>query len=71
VETAASTVGKKITGRKRHILVDTMGLLLRVVVQPADLQDPPTPKAAVRPHAAAACPGDLSSTGQDLGGPWL
>lgn len=31
--------GKKITGRKRHILVDTMGLLLRVVVQPADLQD--------------------------------
>lgn len=31
--------GKKIKGRKRHILVDTLGLLLRVVVQPADVQD--------------------------------
>src|SRR5207237_2013881 len=27
--------GKKITGRKRHILVDTLGLLLNVVVHPA------------------------------------
>ncbi len=25
--------GKKVKGRKRHILVDTMGLLLMVVVQ--------------------------------------
>src|SRR5271156_1850323 len=31
--------GKKITGRKRHILVDTLGLLLSVVVHPADVQD--------------------------------
>ena len=31
--------GKKIKGRKRHILVDTMGLLLSVVVHPADVQD--------------------------------
>src|ERR1700678_3358165 len=31
--------GKKITGRKRHILVDTLGLLLNVVVHSADLQD--------------------------------
>ncbi|HYS87567.1 MAG TPA: IS5 family transposase [Bradyrhizobium sp.] len=31
--------GKKITGRKRHILVDTLGLLLRVVVHPANIQD--------------------------------
>jgi transposase len=31
--------GKKITGRKRHILVDTLGLLLSVVVHPADIQD--------------------------------
>jgi len=31
--------GKKVTGRKRHILVDTLGLLLNVVVHPADLQD--------------------------------
>jgi putative transposase len=31
--------GKKIKGRKRHILVDTMGLLLMVVVHPANMQD--------------------------------
>ena len=31
--------GKKITGRKRHILVDTLGLLLSVAVHPADIQD--------------------------------
>jgi transposase len=28
--------GKKINGRKRHLLVDTLGLLLGVVVTPAD-----------------------------------
>ncbi|MGA7532941.1 MAG: IS5 family transposase [Pseudolabrys sp.] len=31
--------GKKVTGRKRHVLVDTLGLLLSVVVHPADVQD--------------------------------
>jgi transposase len=31
--------GKKLSGRKRHLLVDTMGLLLNVVVHAADLQD--------------------------------
>jgi putative transposase len=31
--------GKKINGRKRHILVDTMGLLLTVVVTTAALDD--------------------------------
>src|ERR1051326_1192204 len=31
--------GKKIKGRKRHILVDTLGLLLAVVVTPANVQD--------------------------------
>jgi len=31
--------GKKIKGRKRHILVDVMGLLLMVVVHTADIQD--------------------------------
>src|SRR5215211_6946224 len=30
---------KKVNGRKRHLLVDTEGLVLRVVVLPADLQD--------------------------------
>ena len=31
--------GKKVTGRKRHIVVDTLGLLLCVVVHIASLQD--------------------------------
>ena len=31
--------GKKIKGKKRHILVDTVGLLLHAVVHPANIQD--------------------------------
>jgi putative transposase len=31
--------GKKITGRKRHLAVDTLGLILAVVVHGADWQD--------------------------------
>jgi putative transposase len=31
--------GKKITGRKRHLVVDTLGLLLAVVVTAADVDD--------------------------------
>ena len=31
--------GKKISGRKRHIVVDTLGLLLAVVVTPANVSD--------------------------------
>jgi putative transposase len=31
--------GKKINGRKRHIIVDTMGLLLVVLVTPANIDD--------------------------------
>src|SRR5690348_16903837 len=31
--------GKKVNGRKRHLLVDTLGLLLKVVVHPANRQD--------------------------------
>lgn len=31
--------GKKIKGRKRHIVVDTQGLLVGLVVHPADIQD--------------------------------
>ena len=32
--------GKKIDGRKRHILVDTLGLLIAVVVTTASVSDP-------------------------------
>jgi transposase len=31
--------GKKIKGKKRHILVDTLGLLLHAIVHSADVQD--------------------------------
>jgi transposase len=31
--------GKKVAGRKRHIVVDTMGLLVAVLVTPASTQD--------------------------------
>ncbi len=44
--------GKKLTGRKRHLLVDTMGLLLAVVVTAANISDP----AGARQVASAAKP---------------
>jgi len=31
--------GKKVKGRKRHILTDTIGLLVGAIVHPADVQD--------------------------------
>jgi putative transposase len=31
--------GKKVKGRKRHILVDVLGILLAVLITPADVQD--------------------------------
>ena len=31
--------GKKVNGRKRHVLVDTLGLVLLVMVLPANIQD--------------------------------
>jgi hypothetical protein len=36
---AATTWEKKVKGRKRTLLVDTLGLLLRVLVHPTDIQD--------------------------------
>jgi putative transposase len=39
VVNVALTGEKKLKGRKRHILVDTMGNLLRIVVQSAGIQD--------------------------------
>ena len=36
---AGYDAGKKVKGKKRHILVDTLGLLLHVIVHPADIQD--------------------------------
>ena len=31
--------GKKVKGRKRHLFVDTQGLVLKVKVQPANVMD--------------------------------
>ena len=39
LDPSAHDAGKKVKGRKRHILVDTLGLLLNVIVDPADVQD--------------------------------
>ena len=39
IDPAGYDAGKKIKGKKRHILVDTVGLLLHAVVHPADVQD--------------------------------
>ncbi len=39
VDPSGFDAGKKINGRKRHILVDTLGLLLAVKVHPASVQD--------------------------------
>lgn len=35
----ASTRGKKVKGRKRHLLVDVLGLILVIIVTPASTQD--------------------------------
>jgi putative transposase len=47
--------GKKIKGRKRHVLVDTMGLLLLAVVHPANLQDRDGAKLVLQ-KAKDVCP---------------
>lgn len=40
--------GKKITGRKRHLVVDTLGLLIAVVVHAANIQDQDGAKEVLR-----------------------
>jgi putative transposase len=48
--------GKKVKGRKRHLVVDTLGLLLAVTVTAASVQDRDAAAAAVA-HACAKVPG--------------
>ncbi|WP_373324726.1 IS5 family transposase [Reticulibacter mediterranei] len=45
--------GKKLSGRKRHILVDTMGLLLKVVVHIASISDRQGVKLLLEPLGGA------------------
>src|SRR5262249_33935602 len=40
--------GKKVTGRKRHLVVDTLGLLIAVVVHAGNIQDYHGAKAVLR-----------------------
>ena len=39
IDPSGYDAGKKIKGKKRHILVDTLGLLMHAIVHPADIQD--------------------------------
>ena len=56
--------GKRVTGRKRHLLVDTLGLLLICVVHAASVQDR---AGGRRPAGARACPGALPAAGLRCG----
>lgn len=46
--------GKRVKGRKRHILVDTLGLLLAVVVTSASVSDPAGARLLLS-HVGGAC----------------
>jgi transposase len=39
VDPGGYDAGKKIKGKKRHVLVDTLGLMLHAIVHPANVQD--------------------------------
>jgi hypothetical protein len=47
---------KKITDRKRHIIVDTLGRLLSVAVHPANIQDHDGVAAGAQPPHASFVP---------------
>lgn len=54
--------GKHVNGRKRHILVDTLGLLMAVVVTAASVQDRDGARLVLKRLG-----GGLQKTAQDLG----
>jgi putative transposase len=47
--------GKKVKGKKRHLLVDTLGLILVICISTADIQDRDA-ATQVLPYAAAEFP---------------
>jgi putative transposase len=47
--------GKKVNGRKRHVLVDTLGLVLKVTVHAADISDGAGAKLVLEP-GTLGCP---------------
>ena len=68
--------GKKVKGRKRHLLVDTEGLVLKAKVHSAKIMDHEGIKTLLR-HAAAAFPRlkhlwlDAGYRGEDKGKDWV
>jgi putative transposase len=70
--------GKKVKGRKRHLLVDTQGLVLRVRVHSAQIQDREGIKLLLDINARDRLPERLSHlwldagyTGEDKGAGWV
>ncbi|WP_374701416.1 transposase [Aureimonas sp. N4] len=49
--------GKRIEGRKRHIVTDTLGLTVGLVVYGADVQDRPV-LVSIRDRSLELCPID-------------
>jgi hypothetical protein len=39
IDPSGYDAGKKIKGKKRHVLVDTQGLLMQAIIHAADIQD--------------------------------
>jgi putative transposase len=69
--------GKKIKGRKRHLLVDTQGLVLEVRLHSAEIQDREGIKLVLEPSSPDRLPRlspvwlDAGYTGQDKGAGWV
>jgi putative transposase len=69
--------GKKVKGRKRHLLVDTQGLVLKVRVHSAKVMDRDGIKLLLDPSSADRLPRlchlwlDAGYNGQDKGADWV
>jgi putative transposase len=69
--------GQRVQGRKRHLLVDTEGLVLLVVVHPADSMDRDGAKLLLPPAVAQQFPRlrhvwlDAADNGRDTGKDWI
>ncbi len=69
--------GKKVKGRKRHLLVDTEGLVLRAVVHPANIMDRDGVKLVLHESITADFPRlhhvwlDSAYNGQGKGKHWI
>jgi putative transposase len=69
--------GKQVKGRKRHLLVDTEGLVLRAVVHPADIMDRDGVKLVLHGGVRTQFPRlrpvwlDAASNGKGKGKDWI